>query len=208
MPSPIALKKIAGLCLTSTLLFLMYSNMSFTSSQLNSQLKPQKNTTDLNMKNASLKPTEEILKRTHKLLPPIEVSLFNQNQDDQYSPSAPFTLQAKIRTLNPADAVDYEWVLPEGVTQLSGGNSSGPYGTFTHLSAHEEHTITATFISSSEINEKIYLRVIMHQNLNKMTQVAQYNTRDQKTLDAAMAELAKRNHEYLVEHTEVPKKSR
>lgn len=201
MPSLTALKKTFCVLTLITAAYFAFANASF----LNLQ-KLSRQPASIEMKNISLKPTNEPLIRTYKLLPPLEIKLSNLNQEE-FPPQTPFTLQATINVLKPIASADYHWVLPETVTLLTGGNSTDLHGTLTQLSPQQDKIISATFISSSAVNEKIHLRVTLREGENNMTQTAQYNTRDQKELDKARVELAERNNEYLLEHPELLKKA-
>lgn len=149
-------------------------------------------------KNASLKPSRQILIRTSKLLPPFEVAL-SKRDNGPAMVGERFTLDALITTTKSLDVLEYKWILPVGV-QITGDQLLR--GQISQISPRQPAQISAEFISSSEVNEKIHLEVWVPGQASPLAQTAQFNTLDQEQLDRERKALAERNNEYISNQTE------
>lgn len=148
---------------------------------------------DAEMKNLSLKIEKEPLRRTKKLQPGFNVRIESESD----SVESPHRLKAIIESKKSFASVSYVWLLPAGVEIVGGGNIQG---TVMSTDPREPSVVSATFVTSSEENQQIHIRVTVQDGPRQMVQTAQYNTRDQKMIDLQREELAKRNREYIIDY--------
>lgn len=130
---------------------------------------------------------EKILKPTR---PPIEASgkgggnmtITFASTSESLVPGG-LNLTATVHATIDLSDVHYEWLLPDGVT-LTKGALTGDLGA---VSDDEDATINASFAIPPTENKKIHLQVYRLVDGEKMGQVTQYNTLDQKTIERSMA---------------------
>ncbi|MCB0349958.1 MAG: hypothetical protein KDD38_02170 [Bdellovibrionales bacterium] len=151
-------------------------------------------------KSTSLKPHNEILIRTTKLLPHFSVRLSKTESDSENNR---FALTAQIETEKNIPQLNYKWILPLGVQLLGGAPVEG---VITNVTARGGRAWTAQLASTSEENQKIHLRVWVEDGANTLVTSAQYNTLLQNEIDFEKSELVKRQNEYLLDHPELLKK--
>ena len=104
------------------------------------------------------------------------------SSSDNLVPGA-LNLIANISSTRDLSELRYEWLLPDGVT-LTKGVLSGEIGT---LADGDESTIEVSLSIPAIENKQVHLQVYRLVDGEKMGQVAQYNTIDQKSIDREMA---------------------
>lgn len=104
------------------------------------------------------------------------------SSSDNLLPGA-LNLIASITSTRDLSDLRYEWLLPDGVT-LTKGLLNGDIGT---LADGDESTIEVSLAIPSIENKQVHLQVYRLVDGEKMGQVAQYNTIDQKSIDREMA---------------------
>lgn len=92
-------------------------------------------------------------------------------------------LTANIAALTDLADVRYDWLLPDGVT-LAKGATSGNLGS---LSEGSDATIEVSLVIPAAENKQVHLQVYRLIDGEKMGQVAQYNTLDQKSIERTLA---------------------
>ncbi len=103
--------------------------------------------------------------------------------DGQLSESGVLNLKANISTHVDVQDLKYVWVLPEGVSMASGTNE----GVLGSITAGESASIEGSFLVPSTENKRIHLQVFTESNGEKMGDVVQYNTIEQKEIERSLA---------------------
>lgn len=153
------------------------------------------------LKMASLRPQHELTIRTHKLQPPFEVQIYKgpTSTEDQ------IVLTAKISTNKSIPQLRYQWIVEEDIFLSPRFSAEGQID---DVSPKTGAIIHAEFLNSTMENRKIHLKVFASDGQNAMVQMAHYNTRDQEKIDEYQAELAAKNHEYLLGQPELLRKNK
>lgn len=146
------------------------------------------------MKSLSLKRPSPILIKTSKLKPSFEVKINKMNSDNVKAGEA-FTLEAQVYSERSISILNYSWVLPDGLSLVSGHVS----GTISNLNPKNPAVISAQFLQQDEENKVIYLKTWSGDSNNPQLSTVQYNTVLQGEMDYERAELAKRNAEFILE---------
>lgn len=189
MPHRFAIKSLLFLC--------MSVGGYFAYSMQTTNLAPEM------LKNLDLSPSHEILLRTQKILPPFKVEFATDNLN--IKPGEAFELTAVVTVEKKNSQIEYEWLLPPNVKFMSApANISGE---LYNLSPHVETKISAWFVTDSEVNEKIHIRVATENNKKQSAQTAQFNTLEQAAIDEARQNLAESQNQYLLEHPELLKRN-
>ncbi len=88
-------------------------------------------------------------------------------------------LEAKIQTKKDFKALEYTWILPDGIS-AAGGNTKGLIGV---VKRGETVTLTLKVVKSTEENRQIHLQVFQMNGRKKSGYVAQFNTVGQEVLN-------------------------
>lgn len=144
-------------------------------------------------KTESLRPNEEILMRTHKLLP--EYSTNIERLEEEIAPDSAFTLKATVYTEKYIDLMSYEWILPEGVEVISGSLSGHLYD----VSQSSLHELSLRLYHVSDKNQQIFLRLSAMEANGPTIHQSEYNTLDQDEIDEEMRAVVERSNIYLQE---------
>lgn len=190
---------VLGLVLSASLL-LVLSN--YTSVKHLSSLTPQ--VTSMDLKNLSLKPKTNLLRRTSKLLPSFEVRIRNLT-NDVVTENVAFELVGEIVGEIDANYFNYSWTIPDGIevhgqTPLSGVMTVNDLRNNQLRLLLQQHRPAK--LDSNEIglpNLKVHLRIWPQMDGPPQTGSAQYNTTMQPEIDFQKRELANRNEAYLME---------
>jgi hypothetical protein len=153
------------------------------------------------IKNNFLKPSKEIIVRTYKMLSPFKVEIINELnepiQKDQI-----FKLTATIESTTPKSNVNYSWILPKGVIAAAGTPLKG---SIAEINSKDTIQLKGAFVSHSDHNEIIHLKLWTNDKSGHMVSGAQFQTLRQNDLNNQKLELSKRQDEYLLDHPELLK---
>lgn len=149
----------------------------------------------------SLKPHTEILIRTTKLKAPFSVSIKKVSSENLVDDNK-LLLTANIKTELDIPRVHYKWILPSNINPKPGTNIEG---VISNITAQGGFAWQSEFIDEYSENQKIYLRIWVDNDANKLTSTAQYNTKLQDKIDFEKNELIERQNKYLTEHPELIK---
>jgi hypothetical protein len=146
------------------------------------------------MKSLSLKRPQNILIKTSKLKPSYEIRI-SKVEADAVQAGATFTLEVHASTMRVLNTLNYSWVLPEGVSLVSGTMT----GSVSNLNPKNAALISAQFSQQDGENKVIYLKTWLADERDPQLTTVQYNTVLQDEMDYERAELAKRNSEITLE---------
>jgi len=167
----------------------------------------QKNQPDSALKALSLKPENEVIRRTHKLMPEHTVEVKNLTENYQPEINERILLSAEIINSQPGE-YEYQWIVPAGVEIFGGAATQGRIQV---SGAHNTNVFRQEFINRSAENLKIFVSVWPVQTQHsgpkqKLNFTAQYNTQTQAEIEKEATDVSKRQDEYLIENPDLLKK--
>lgn len=137
--------------------------------------------------------TSERLVRTKKMLPAFNVAIDTAS----YKPSRSgdkFEIKAMISTLRHFRQLQYSWILPEKIKIL---DPSQLQGTVHDIDPKNPTLLQSYFVSESDENEVVILKVWVADGGQSSARSLQFNTIDQLEIDATYNQMRENNAEYI-----------
>jgi hypothetical protein len=143
--------------------------------------------TTLNLKNKSLRPYSEVIKRTHKLHPPFVIEITADSATPLMA-NARFKLTAALTVNANLQNATYSWKIPDGVKYI-GGDFSGEID----LGVKDSLKIITDFENLTNENKILFLVI---SNSSGIIHSEQFHTQDQDKIKLELVELKNRQDEY------------
>jgi hypothetical protein len=136
-------------------------------------------------------PPYKSMKRTLKLMAPIEIKVVKQEQKETEAGDI-LTLIGTIRADQSLEKLRWEWRAAHGVEILD----VTTVGYIDSMHAGEERTLQIRVRQLSQKNELVHLQVFQNESRSQLMGAFSYNTFDQEKLEAESAAIIERQREY------------